>query len=87
METMELRHKEIEIIMTNQAVIELAYVTKELIENARGAKLFFEQCNCYRSCFENIQNLLNIVDPEYLAEHQSIKAFYSEFDVYENVNS
>ena len=77
----ELRFKEKQLTLANQEIIELAYTTKEIIEYSYGGKLFFEQANCYSSCFYTIRNLLEQVDQKYLdkllapPQQQSISLF------------
>jgi hypothetical protein len=72
----ELRFNEREVKLSNQQIVEFAYLTKELIEIALGEKLFFEQANCYFSCYYTIRDLLKQVDDEYLAAHRRLSHFY-----------
>lgn len=72
----ELRFKEKQLTLSNQEIIELAYTTKEIIEYSYGGKLFFEQANCYSSCFYTIRNLIEQVDQKYLDKHKELCEFY-----------
>jgi hypothetical protein len=76
----EMRFKECTVKLTNQSIIELAYLTMEALEALieSGQKLFFEQANCYLSCFYTCQRLLKGVDPEYLDYHLDVKDFFRE---------
>ena len=77
-EKKDLRLKEQKIGLTNQNIIELAYLTKDMIEHCCGKKLSFEGANCYLNCFYTSQRLLRGVDSEYLKKHQSLGDFYRE---------
>jgi hypothetical protein len=77
-EEIELRHIDKTVELTNQDILELAYATKELIEYVFGAKLFWEQTNCYFANFYTIRRLLKSVDADYLNEHPKIAEFYRE---------
>jgi hypothetical protein len=76
----EMRFKERTVKLTNQSIIELAYLTMEALEALieSGQQLFFEQANCYLSCFYACQRLLKEVDPEYLDYHPDLKDFFRE---------
>lgn len=75
---LELRNKEHQVTLSNQDIIELAYsiseLTAPLIED--HTKLFFEQANCYHSMYCLVQDLLKVVDPEYLEQHARVVGFY-----------
>lgn len=76
----EIRLKKHKVNLENQNIIELAYLTMEMLEvfsESRG-KLFFEQANCYVGCFYTCQRLLKAVDPEYLEQHPKIAHFFKE---------
>ena len=66
--------------LTDQNKIELAYLTKEMVEMCieNRAKLYFEQANCYLACFYACRRLLQEVDPEYLDHHSEVKDFFRE---------
>jgi hypothetical protein len=75
----ELRFREKTVTLTNQDLVEWAYVVKELIEVAFGHKLFWEQANCYVSMFITCKEMLEKhVDREYLDEHVELKKFYQQ---------
>lgn len=62
--------------LTKQEVIKFAYVTKEIIGYAWGAKLSNAQVNCYIECFYTIKDLLEDVDKEYLQKHSEVSDFF-----------
>jgi len=75
----ELRRRDKAVVLENQSIIELAYLTKETIEAALGHRLCVEQANCYRACFYHIQEMLKtFVDQEYLAKHKRLVEFYKD---------
>jgi hypothetical protein len=76
----QIRFKECTVKLTNQSIIELAYLTMEALEALieSGQKVFVEQANCYLGCFYTCQRLLKAVDPEYLDYHSDVKDFFRE---------
>jgi hypothetical protein len=75
----ELRFREHDVKLANQSIIELAYLTKDMIELVYGQKLTWERANCYIACFYLCQSLLKVVDEEYLTERRSrLKNFYRD---------
>lgn len=74
----ELRFIDKTIVLSNQAIVELAYLTMETIKAVYGKKLFFEVANCYLACFYRVRSMLKEVDREYLAGHKGIVEFYQE---------
>ena len=66
-----------EVTLTNQEIIKLAYMTKELIGYAWDNKLSNAQCNCYVECFYTIQDILNEVDKKNLNKHHEICDFFA----------
>ena len=79
----EMGSWENEVTLTNQQIIEFAYLTKEMIELCleNNAKLFFEQANCYPACFYKVRELLKLAfdaDFGYGASHGAIREFYQE---------
>ncbi|MFA5321726.1 MAG: hypothetical protein WC373_03560 [Smithella sp.] len=65
-----------QVSLTNQEVVKFAYITKETIDYAWGAKLSNAQANCYQECFYTIQDLLEEVDNDYLKKHRDICDFF-----------
>lgn len=78
----ELRTKTHTFELTNQTVIELAYLTKDIIEPCieGNYKLLFDQANCYLACYFICKSLLELVDKEYLTCHKSLYDFYYRND-------
>ena len=72
----KIRLKTKRVKLSNQKIIELAYLIKETLEDMQGQPMFFEQANCYSSCFHTIRELLKQVDAEYLSRHYPIRDFY-----------
>jgi len=74
----ELRSKEHEVKLSNQAIVEIAYMTKEIIEDIEGRQLTFEQANCYQSNYYTVVDMLKAVDPEYLSgRHGELFEYFS----------
>jgi len=78
MKDQSLRFNTKKIKLSNQEIIELAYLTMEMIKQTYGQKLIADQANCYRSCFYLMRNLLKQVDKEYLDQHGIIDRFFQE---------
>lgn len=76
----KLRFCEHKVKFDNQQIVELAYICKETIEICTGShcKLFFEQANCFRSCFRKMRKMLKLVNPQYLKFHSDLEKFYRE---------
>lgn len=78
----QLRFKEHRVALSNQTIVEMAYLTKEMIEPLIKSreKLFFEQANCYLACFYKCRKLLKLVDQEYLLNeiHKNMVDFYKD---------
>jgi hypothetical protein len=74
----ELHFSKKEVKMSNQDIIEFAYAIKELISPLWGVKLSHDKANCYYDCFYKVQELLKLVDSEYLEAHKKVVAFYRE---------
>ena len=76
----ELNYQEHNFRLTNQEIIELAYITMDMIELCvrSHCKLFFEEANCYPSCFNLCRQLLRHVDSSYLRQHDRLMNFYRE---------
>jgi len=73
----ELRFREHDVKLANQSIIELAYLTKDMIESVYGQKITWDRANCYIACFYHCQSLLEIVDEEYLTgRRKRLKDFY-----------
>jgi hypothetical protein len=73
----ELRFREHDVKLANQSIVELAYLTKDMIELVYAQKLTSERANCYIACFYLCQSFLEIVDEEYLRKrHTRLKKFY-----------
>jgi len=72
----ELRLGEHDVKLTNQSIVELAYLTKKMIEISYGQKLFSKQADCYKACFYHCRNLLRTVDENYLRKHRELIEFY-----------
>ncbi len=65
-----------EVNLTNQEILKFAYITKEVIAYAWGAKLSNAQANCYVECFYTIQEILRDLDKEYLDKHAELCNFF-----------
>ncbi len=76
----EIRLPEVQVKVSNQQIIEMAYLTMETIKMAKGHFLNVEQSNSHAACYETIKELLKSVDQDYLAEHQKIKEFFADGD-------
>ena len=74
----ELRMKEKTVTLTNQNIIELGYLTKDMIECVYGHKLSFEEANCYHSCFYTMRKLLKQADAEYRSGHGLDEFFFED---------
>ncbi|HNY51547.1 MAG TPA: hypothetical protein PLV50_13900 [Smithella sp.] len=75
-----------EVTLTNQEIIKLAYMTKELIGYAWDSKLSNAQCNCYVECFYTIQDILNEVDKKILNKHRELSLFFAREKRLININ-
>jgi len=79
-----LRLREHEAKLSNQQIVEFAYLTKEMIElcigtnDKRSAKLSFEEANCYLACFYKAREMLGLIDSEYIEFHGGLVEFYQE---------
>ena len=80
----ELRFREKSITMSNQQIIEFAYLTQEIIKSCWGEKLYFEQANCYLTCFYKVRELLKQVNAKYLAKHERVVDFFRDVRVLSN---
>lgn len=76
----KLRLEEHDVTLKNQAIIEMAYVTRDLILPLikERRKLSFEAANNYQSSFNHCRKLLQIVPTEYLTKHTALIEFYTE---------
>ena len=74
----ELRFREHEVRLSNQAIVEMAYLTKDLVEATMGHKLSWSEANCYLACFYECRKLLKAVDEEYLKKHDRLREFYKD---------
>ncbi len=76
----KLRLSEINFSLKNQDVVQVAYCIRELIEPLieNRSKLYFEQANCYQSCFYLLRGLLKKVDRSYLQQHENLVSFYQK---------
>lgn len=63
-----------DVILSNQAIIEMAYLTKDMIDLTLGRKLCLEEANCYVGCFVTCRKLLKLVD----ASYSTLKEFYRD---------
>jgi hypothetical protein len=74
----EIRLGKRKVKLTNQQIIELAYICKDVAEVVarNNTKLTFEAANCYGSCYHTVQKLLKSVDSKYVKAHGGIKEFY-----------
>jgi hypothetical protein len=78
----QLMAKKQSLELSNQSIIELAYITKDLIEPfiKDRTKLTFEEANCYLAGYYLCKRFLKLVDKEYLACHESLYDFYYRKD-------
>lgn len=85
-ESEKIRMKEHQVTITNQQIIEMAYAHIDLtgpqMKDRTG--LSFEETNCYTHIQNLIQELLQIVDAEYLSQHQRVAEFFSPLCPTEN---
>ena len=77
-ELIKTQLREQKVNLSNMSIIDLAYLTKEMIDMCLGHKLSVEQANCYLKCFYICRELLKQVDPEYLRWHSEVAAFYRD---------
>jgi hypothetical protein len=75
-ESDEIRLGKRKVKLTNQQIIELAYLAKDLIEACGHSKLSFDEANCYRSVYHTVRKLLKSADSKYVKAHGGIKEFY-----------
>lgn len=77
-EAHEMRNRQHDVKLSNETIIILGYLCKEMLEMVTKCKawLFFEQANCYSSCFHVLRKLLKVVDQEYMATHHHLAEFY-----------
>lgn len=75
----EIRFKEKQVTLSNQGILELAYMARHFIAllSEQKVKLRWEEANCYSSVFNLMKNLLKEVDPEYLETHGDVRDFYN----------
>jgi hypothetical protein len=75
----ELRFRKHRVTLSNQDIVEMAYLTKETIEPLirDNEKLSMDQAHCYVGCFNLCQKLLKMADDEYLKRHR-LREFYEE---------
>lgn len=70
-----------DVKLSNQQIIEFAYMVKEVIEDHMQTKsrLFYEAANCYVSCYCTVLEMLKHVDRQYLEleTHKQLVEFYS----------
>lgn len=82
----ELRLRAKQVVLSNQAIIEFAYLTKNMIRTVYEEKLSFSAANCYTHCFYTVRSLLKLIESEYLAEHKNLTEFYQEGRELDNSN-
>jgi hypothetical protein len=75
-----LRFKEINLVLPQQAIIELAYAVMEVVGPLALSheKMYVEQGHGMMAAFYEIKELLEKVDSEYLAMHERVKNFYEK---------
>jgi len=75
----ELRLKVHDVRLSNQEIVEFGYLVKEtlepLIQNEVKIKAL-EHLNCIRHCFQALQEILAVVDANYLEMHSELAEFY-----------
>lgn len=83
----DLRLKERRVRITNQAIVELAHLTKETLESIKQSPsyLHLEQLCCHHGCFRTCRRLLKSVDPQYLnlPQHRELSEFFKDDPVAE----
>lgn len=81
-----LRAKTHNVELTNQDIIELSYMVRDLVTLAakQRAKLCWEEANCYGSTISTCCELLKNVDTEYLQQHDKLASFFNEVPVERN---
>ena len=71
-----IRFRSQTITLTNQQIVEIAYLTKEAIE--QGYTCVFEVANCHQACFYLCQKLIKKVSKPYLSRHRELVEFYKQ---------
>ncbi len=75
----ELRLTKHIVSLTNQNIIELSYLTKNMLGMNRGPGHFsFEEWNCYNACLHLCWRLLKVVDKKYQTHHKKLIRFYED---------
>lgn len=78
----ELRLKMHQITLTNQSIVELAYLARDMrraMENGERKHMYFEEFNCIENCCKLCEKLLGIVDEKYLwgDPHKELAEYYA----------
>jgi hypothetical protein len=74
----ELRFLKHRVTMSNQAIVEMAYITIAMVNMAMGHKLTLDEANNYTFCFYFCRKLLKMVDQRYLNTHKTLMKFYKD---------
>jgi hypothetical protein len=74
----DLRYRKHRLTLSNQRIVEMAYLAKDVIDSLIGKKLTMEAANCYTSCFYTCRRLLKAIDRKYLGKHKDLVEFYKE---------
>ncbi|MGA2464681.1 MAG: hypothetical protein ABSH06_10065 [Thermodesulfobacteriota bacterium] len=64
-----------DVTLSNQTIIEMAYLTKDMIDLTLGRKLCLEEANCYVGCFITCRKLLKLANG---GCHQKLREFYRD---------
>ena len=72
-----IRLKEKTVVLSNQQIIEIGYMAQIVI--SMGKPPTFDEMNCFKAVFFLFKNnLLPVVDPEYLEIHHEVRDFFKQ---------
>lgn len=75
----ELRFRKHRVTLANQNIVEMAYLTKDMIDSILGKKLTMDEAHCYVGCFNACRKLLKVIDKTYLKpRHKELAEFYKD---------
>ena len=79
-----MQEQKIEVNLTQQEILELAYTIKKLAESE--PEKTFEQVNCHQAVMEIMQELLKKIDSRYLDSYAGIRDFFFLSQVINDLN-
>jgi hypothetical protein len=76
----ELRFRKHRITLNNQSMVEMAYLTRDLLNYVIGKKLtYVDDARCYTSCFGICAKLLKVIkSKKYRKRHEKLIEFYED---------